>query len=169
MTSNKRLYLCVMAAVWIAVSALEAGAQSLIFPHFAQGDGCQTIFTLNNLSVAAATVSIDFVSQAGAVMRTSTITLAASAAASIEPQVPSPFVGWARMTISPASSQVFATETIRLLDSSGFADFRDGHRSVASGHDASFSTRKQQRIFHCGGQREPFKSGAERVPDAAGS
>src|SRR5580693_5624670 len=119
MNPNKRLYLCVLAFVWNAVFALDAGAQSLIFPHFAQGGGCQTIFTLNNLSAAATTVSIDFVSQAGSVMRTSTITLAASAAASLEPSVPSPFVGWARMTISPASSEVFATETIRLLDSSG--------------------------------------------------
>jgi len=76
------------------------GAAPLIFPHFAQDGGYQTSFTFNNLSNAAATITLSFYSQAGTLINSTTLAVVALGSARTAMVGTTLSVGWARASMS---------------------------------------------------------------------
>jgi hypothetical protein len=97
----------------ILVLYARANAQ-LVFPHFAQGGGYQTAFTLTNLSGTAATATIQMFPDSGRALPNLTISLQPNGTGKsvLSGQVLE--TGWARLTVIP-TVEVAALETIQLF------------------------------------------------------
>jgi hypothetical protein len=85
------------------------GTAPLVFPHFAQGGGYQTSFTFNNLSNTAATVTVSFFSQAGALLNSTTLALGPLGSARTAMIGNQLSVGWARASMNPPIDLVGTT------------------------------------------------------------
>src|SRR5262245_29755986 len=94
------------------------GSAPLIFPHFAQGGGYQTGFTLTNLSTTATNVTVTSYSSAGTMVNSSVVPLAGSGSATIAMTGSTLTVGWTSMSASPPTDFV-GTETIQLFNNAG--------------------------------------------------
>src|SRR5262245_6541351 len=94
------------------------GSAPLIFPHFAQGGGYQTGFTLTNLSTTSTNVTVTSYSSAGAIVNSSVVPLPGSGAATIAMTGSTLTVGWTSMSASPPCDFV-GTETIQLFNTVG--------------------------------------------------
>jgi hypothetical protein len=90
----------------------------LIFPHFAQGGGYQTTFTLTNLSNTATTATIQAFLQTGAPFANLMISLAPNGTGRATLPGAGLTVGWARVVLSPAV-RVTGFETIQLINDAG--------------------------------------------------
>ena len=92
-----------------------AAAGTLLFPHYAQGDGYQTIFNFNNTSSTATSVSLEFISPQGAPSGTASVLVPARGNGRYAMNGSSLTVGWVRATPNPAVD-LLATETIQLFN-----------------------------------------------------
>ncbi|MBI2149773.1 MAG: hypothetical protein HYU27_04105, partial [Acidobacteria bacterium] len=100
--------------LYVAALAQVASLETpLVFPHFAQGGGYQTVFTLSNLSGTATTAAIQVFLPSGELSNTISVAVAANGTARASLTGGALTVGWARITTSPAASLI-ASATIQL-------------------------------------------------------
>jgi hypothetical protein len=98
--------------------AATIGGAAVIFPHFAQGGGYQTTFTFNNLSRTASSIVLNFYSQTGSLIGTTTLFIGGFGSARASMSGSSLAVGWARAT-TPIPLDFVGVETIQLFNSAG--------------------------------------------------
>lgn len=96
-----------------ALAQVASPETPLVFPHFAQGGGYQTVFTLSNLSKTATTATVQLFLPSGALSNTISIAVAANGTARTSLTGSALTVGWARITTSPVAG-LSASETIQL-------------------------------------------------------
>jgi hypothetical protein len=108
----------IFGAVLSILALSTAGYGQFIFPHFAQGGGYQTTFTLTNLSSTAATAAVQTFLQSGAPMTNFVIPLGPHGTAKAALTAESLTVGWARIALSPPVSMT-GFETIELINDRG--------------------------------------------------
>ena len=112
----------IFGAVLSILTLYTTGYGQLIFPHFAQGGGYQTTFTLTNLSSTAATATVQVFLESGAPVSNLVIPLAPNGTGEAALTGAGLTVGWARVKLSPPVS-VTGLETIELInDGSVMAD-----------------------------------------------
>lgn len=92
-----------------------AAASALLFPHYAQGGGYQTLFTLNNPSAAATNVLLEFISPSGTAAGSTNVFVPARGSARYAMTGSTLTVGWVRVSPSPVVD-LAATETIQLFN-----------------------------------------------------
>jgi hypothetical protein len=105
-------------AVLSILTLHTAGYGQFVFPHFAQGGGYQTTFTLTNLSSTEATATVQVFLQSGAPVTNLAIPLAPRGTGKAALAGGILTVGWVRITLSPLV-QVAGLETIQLINDSG--------------------------------------------------
>jgi hypothetical protein len=108
----------ISGAVLSILTLHTAGYGQLIFPHFAQGGGYQTTFTLTNLSSTAATATVQVFLESGAPSTNLMIPLAPNGTQKAALTGALLTVGWVRVTVSPPVS-VTGLETIQLINDAG--------------------------------------------------
>src|SRR5579862_4894576 len=108
----------IFGAVLTILTLHTAGYGQLIFPHFAQGGGYQTTFTLTNLSSTAATATVQVFLESGAPVTNLMISLAPKGTGKAALTGASLTVGWARVSLSP-SVNVTGFESIQLIKDAG--------------------------------------------------
>jgi phosphatidylserine/phosphatidylglycerophosphate/cardiolipin synthase-like enzyme len=94
--------------------AVRANAQ-LVFPHFVEGQGYQTTFTLTNLSDTSTDAIIHLYTQSGASLQALSMTLLANGTGSTTIGSGTLTVGWARVTTSPAVSLIGSMNIQRIV------------------------------------------------------
>jgi hypothetical protein len=105
----------VFGAALSILASITAGYGQLIFPHFAQGAGYQTTFTLTNLSNIPATCTLQVFLETGAPVTNLVILLAPNGTGKAALTGTGLTVGWARVTLPPPA-MVTGLETIELID-----------------------------------------------------
>ena len=108
----------IFGAVLIILTLYRSAHGQLIFPHYAQGGGYQTTFTLTNLSQTPATASVQTFFQNGAPATNLTISLAPNGSGAAALSGANLTVGWARVMLSPPVSAT-GFETIQLINDAG--------------------------------------------------
>jgi HKD family nuclease len=108
----------VFGAVLSILTLYKSAHAQLIFPHFAQGGGYQTTFTLTNLSQTPATATVQVILQSGAPATNLVIPLTPNGSGTASLAGAGLTVGWARVSLSPPVSAT-GFETIQLINDAG--------------------------------------------------
>jgi hypothetical protein len=108
----------IFGAVLSILTLYAAGYGQLIFPHFAQGGGYQTTFTLTNLSGTAAKATVQVFLQNGAPATNLVIPLAPNGTGKTDLAGAILTVGWVKITLTP-SVKVTGLETIQSINDGG--------------------------------------------------
>jgi hypothetical protein len=104
----------ILGAIFSIFTLYSHASGQLVFPHFAQGGGYQTTFTLTNLSATAAAATVQVFLDNGTSL-TNLILLASNGTGKATLTGTALTTGWAQITLSPAVN-VSGLETIQLLN-----------------------------------------------------
>src|SRR5579883_1620510 len=94
----------IFGAILSVFTLYNSANGQLIFPHYAQGGGYQTTFTLTNLSQTPVTATVQTFFQTGAPAANLAIPLAPNGSGTAALSGVNLTVGWARVTLSPPVS-----------------------------------------------------------------
>lgn len=112
----------IAGAVLTILTLYRAGNGQVVFPHFAQGSGYQTIFTLTNLSRTSTVATVELFTQSGAPATSIMIPLAPNGTGKAALTGSGFTAGWSRVSTSPPAGLI-SLETIQLIkDGSVVAD-----------------------------------------------
>lgn len=104
----------ILRAIFCALTLFARANAQPVFPHFAQGGGYQTTFTLTNLSDVPTTATIQVFLQSGAPWTSLVVPLPPNGTGQAALSGTGLTVGWARATVFPAV-EIAVSETIQLI------------------------------------------------------
>jgi HKD family nuclease len=107
-----------LGAIFSILLLYRSADAQLVFPHFAQGGGYQTTFTLTNLSDTATTATVQVFLESGAIVTTLVVPLPPNGTAKAALSGTSLTVGWVLAAVSPPVDFT-GSETIQLAYRSG--------------------------------------------------
>lgn len=105
----------ILRAIFCTFTLFARANAQLVFPHFAQGGGYQTTFTVTNLSDAPTTATIQVFLQSGAPLTSLMVPLPGNGTGKAALSGTALTVGWARATVFPVV-EIAASETIQLMN-----------------------------------------------------
>jgi hypothetical protein len=114
----------ILGAIFSILILYTCASAQLVFPHFAQGGGYQTTFTLTNLSDTATTAMIQVFLESGASLTTLVVPLPPNGTGKAALSGTALTVGWVRAAVIPVVDFT-ASETIQLVN-----DSRDSKGSI---------------------------------------